>query len=476
MSGGTRTRIPGLLLLCCAVAPAWSCDGGDGGDAQGDRAEDAAEDGTEDAAEDRAVDADGDVLETGEDRADAPPPAVNGRLETVDGIDVLYLWGTRAEIGYAEGSLMCRRATRLVQDYILDYVVPASGLDYATLLALVSMAYVFPAGDEAELEGMVEGMLDNCPPADLIVESPNLEPAAGGRRQLTLEDAKTAHALADWACSSLTVWGAASRTGRTLHARNLDFYQDDRGVILESHIVKLYSSAEEGGARWLSVAFPGLIGCISCFAENGAGLTIHNSNGLAPSEPRGNVPRMLTARAALAASARAADPVRAAEDVLEAAPQQVGNNFHLSLPCPAEPCAGGAVFEYDGSVTHADGRVTVRQPGEYAGSLATDRAIVCTNHYLKRAEPVTAGSTAERYAVLAAGVNDSLASGGLDAAGALALMDRTAEIGTTPTIHTVIMDTAAMQLQLRVAPSTTVEAPAAAPVVLDFARLFAALP
>jgi hypothetical protein len=459
-------RTPDLLLgfmgPACLAALACAC-GGNGEE------EDAQTDQVSDPAEDRQD-------ETGPDAEEVTQPDVNGRIEHLDGIDVLYLWGTRHEMGYAEGSLVCGRATAMMRDYILDYVVPNSGYTYGTLLGLVALIYSFPAGDEAELEGLMQGMKDNCPPEDLIVESPNLETGSGGSREMTLDDLKTAHALADWACSSLTVWGDASATGGTLHARNLDFYEDDGGVILDSHIVKLYSSEEEGGARWMSISFPGLIGCISCFTEDGAGLTIHNSNGLDPSEAGGHVPRMLAARVALTASQLASDRIQAAEDVLEALSQQIGNNFHLSFPCSTGTCVGGAVFEYDGNETHADGQVTVRMPGEYDGGLDTDQAIVCTNHYMKRVAPPSSGGSVSRFETMVTGINDALASGGLDAAGALALMSATAAINSTPTIHTVIMDSAAMQLHLYIPPDVSMEAPAADPVVLDFDPLFSTLP
>jgi hypothetical protein len=404
-----------------------------------------------------------------------PPPDVNGRLETVDGMQVLYLWGTREEIGYADGALLCGHITRFFKDYVLDTAIPSSPYDYATITALVSLTHVFPEGDLAELEAMYQGMLDHCPPEDLIIESENLEPSAGGSREIMLSDFKVGHALPDFLCSSLTVWGEASQSGKTLHARNLDFYVDPGGTFMAEHVIKVYDSEEED-ARFLSVAIPGLIGCISCFSEDGGGITIHNADG--PSAGGSFVPRILTARAALTASQYAADRVAAAEAVVEDSPQYMGDNFHLSFPCETTECIGGAVFELDGDGLHEDGQVTVRLPGEFDGGLTTLDAIACTNHYMKRTTPEPDGSsTFVRFQTVVDAINDSLSSGGLDAAGAQAVMSATAQ--QRPgflTAHTVIMDTDTMELSVYVADAVDNPSPNATPAILDMVTLFEGLP
>jgi hypothetical protein len=304
-----------------------------------------------------------------------------------------------------------------------------------------------------------------------VVESDNLEPSAGGSRNVTYEDLVISHALADWACSSLTVWGEASATGGTIHARNLDFLQDPGGVILDAHLVKAYQSSEDGDATWASVAFPGLIGCISCFNSEGTGITMHNVSGLGTTG--GSVPRMLAARAALVDSTGAAEPITTAEAALEACPQQVGNNLHFSLHCTTTGCAGGAVFEFDGLSSHTDAFATVREPGDVSDGLTTTDAIVCTNHYMERDTPPTSGGSYDRYQALVTGVNAGVTSGGLDIAAALALMDETAELNTgVPTVHTVIMDTEAMTLRVYVPDTVTVEAPDASPHTLDLNSSF----
>ncbi|MBN1769718.1 MAG: hypothetical protein JXB32_00540, partial [Deltaproteobacteria bacterium] len=273
----TAGRKPVLLAAAALVA---GCNGvGNGADS--------ALDAVADHAADEAADADDaetavDVEDSADDAHDAPPDVppreIQGRLETDGELPVLYLWGTHEELGYAEGALLCGRITRFFVDYILDHAVLNSGYDYATVSSLVRLMHRFPEGFLAEMEAMIQGMHDHCPAADLFLESENLEPAAGGRRQITVDDLKVAHALPDFLCSSLSAWGEASATGNTIHARNLDFFFDAGGTFLAEHLIKVYDSEDEG-VRFLSVAIPGLTGCISCFGENGAGLTIHNTDG-----------------------------------------------------------------------------------------------------------------------------------------------------------------------------------------------------
>ena len=207
-------------------------------------------------------------------------PDVNGRLETVDGREVLHLWGTRYEMGYAEGSLMCGRLTEVFEDYILDYLVAHVGYDWDTITTLALGMIDIPEEFQAELEGIADGMRENCPAEDLIVTSDYLGLGEGGSREVELEDLLVANAVGDWACSSLTAWGEATATGAMIHARTFDYSVDPGGTFLDQHIIKVYDSTEEGGARFVSVSTPGLVGCISCFTEEGTAFTMHNIVGL----------------------------------------------------------------------------------------------------------------------------------------------------------------------------------------------------
>ncbi len=397
---------------------------------------------------------------------------LHGRIQTVDGIEVLELWGTRYEMGYAEGALYCDKMPTLFKEYVLDYLVADYDIPYEVIQLLVENSIELEPGDRDELEGLWDGALDHCEGEDLWVESDYLEDSAGGARDIVFEDLIAANILGDYACSSFTAWGEASASGDSIHARNFDWAIDPGGTFLDQHIVKAYSSEEEGGARYASVTTPGLIGCVSCVTEEAVALTMHNVGGLDATQNTGWKPRMLAAREALAATWQSDDPVGTAEAILEARPQRRGNNLHLSFPVALGGGHGGVVYEYDGASDHSDGQATVRSFGESA-NLDTSEGVACTNHYIKRTEPPTSGNSYDRIQTLQNGMDQAIPEGGLDANAA---HDLIAEVANQYTAHTVIVDTAAREFWVYVAPEPGLPATDADPHVLDLDELFADLP
>ena len=395
-------------------------------------------------------------------------PQVNGRLETVDGRDVLHLWGTRYEMGYAEGALMCGRLTEVFEDYILNYLVAQVGYDWDTISALALGFIELPEGDRAELEGIAAGMRENCPEEDLIVTSDHLGLGEGGSRPVELDDLLVANAVGDWACSSFTAWGEATATGDMIHARNFDYSIDPEGTFLDQHIIKVYDSADEG-ARFLSVSTPGLVGCISCFTAEATAFTMHNIVGLETSSGYSFTPRMLAMRQAIVATWGADDPAGTVEEVLEASPQYRGNGLHLGWGESELHSAGGAVFEYDGNEEHSDAQATVRVPGAHQGELQTTEATVCTNHYMQRTTPPAGGDSMTRYRSLAASIDDAVGRGGLTAEDAYGMLG---DVSRSWTAHSTILDTSDRSLKVWIAEREGQAALDADPVTLSLDELW----
>lgn len=412
-----------------------------------------------------------------DDAAPAAPEedGLHGRVEQVGGRDVLYLWGTREEMGYAEGALYCDKVAPLFKDYLLEHLVG----EYTDFTYEIARTYVlavtkFEDDDYRELEAMVRGMEDHCTDEQLTVES-ELFVESGGTLRLTLDDLLFANAVADFGCSSFTAWGEASATGDTIHGRNFDWAVDPQGSFLAAHMLKVYESSEEGGARWASLFVPGMAGCISCVSEEGVALTMHNVGGLSPTYDVDYSPRMMAARAALVATWEADNVVDAAEAALEARRQKVGNNLHMSFPTALGGGIGGVVFEYDGASDAPDGQVTVRRPGEDPAFDRTD-AIVATNHYIKRSAPDTSGDSYDRSASLRTDVDAAVPGGGVTRADAPAMLGAIARSSYGLTAHSVVVDTANRRLDVYVAPAPDVPATDAAPVEVDLDELFSGLP
>lgn len=409
---------------------------------------------------------------------DSPAPAaeaedLHGRIDEVQGREVMYLWGTREEMGYAEGALTCDRIAGLFTDYLLEYLV-AEQSDYTYQIA---RAYVlgtteFDERDLAEMTAYYQGAVDHCTEEQLTVTSDFLEPDADGRRMLELDDLLFANAVADFGCSSFSVWGDASATGDTIHGRNFDWAVDPKGTFVQEHMLKVYDSTEEG-ARWMSLMVPAMAGCVTCVTDEGVGLTMHNVGGLDPVYQSNIAPRMFAARAALTATEGAEDVVGAAEEVLESRRQLVGNNLHLSFPIARTGGQYGAVvFEYDGASDQPDGEATVRYAGDDP-DLTQTNAIVATNHYIKREAPPTEGDSYDRAMKLRGGI----AASAVDRTAGHDMLQSVQRDHDGLTAHSILIDSANQTIEVLIAPDATDAAPEfAEPVVITFDELFGGLP
>lgn len=395
---------------------------------------------------------------------EASEPGVNGRLESKDGRDVLYLWGSRYEMGYAEGALTCDRIAELFRYYLLDELIGQyTDYTYPEARLLVLGASTFDAGDLDELQGYFDGATATCTAEQLTVDDPAffVEPY-----HLQLDDLKFANAVADFGCSSFTVWGEASTTGDTLHGRNFDWAIDPEGTFLRDHMLKVYDSTDEG-ARFASVMVPAMAGCVSCVTEEAVSLTMHNVSGLPADQLVGISPRMLSARAALVATVGAADPVAAAEDVLETHPELVGNNLHLAMPMARGGGQGGVVLEVDGHASNPDGQVTVRRGGEDTQEPRTD-VTLAANHYAKRRVDLGDDDSNGRVATLASIVD----AGPVDPADAIGMLDAVKNGYSGITAHSIVVDSAARELRMYVAPAPDRSATEAPPTTFDLDEVF----
>lgn len=167
-------------------------------------------------------------------------------LKHVNGVPVLVVSGTPAEVGTGVGALALKPARR-----VLGY--PRDLLDHhgigklwpAMLLAGKGMLRRFPEDYAAELDAVRRA--SGADADDLV---------AGN----TLFDVKRS-----LACSALMVTPQASATGGPLLARNLDY--PSLGYVHEYTLVTVYRP--KGKLAFVSVGFPGLVGVLSGMNEAG---------------------------------------------------------------------------------------------------------------------------------------------------------------------------------------------------------------
>jgi isopenicillin-N N-acyltransferase-like protein len=171
-----------------------------------------------------------------------------GELRYVNGLPVLRLEGTPAEIAEQEAALAIKPSERLLS-YPKDILAGFGATSMWPWFIKIGTALLeqFPADHRAELESMNKAGVDR----ELLI--------AGN----TMFDIKKFYA-----CSALIVESGRSASGGPLFGRNLDF--PTAGYLHEYSLVKIYRPT--GKHAFVSVGFPGLIGCLS--GMNDAGLTV----------------------------------------------------------------------------------------------------------------------------------------------------------------------------------------------------------
>jgi hypothetical protein len=198
-------------------------------------------------------------------------------------------------------------------------------------------------------------------------------------REITYDDLLAMNCVADAlasACSSFVAWGPLTADGNTLAGRNLDW--NLISTLFGQELIMVQAPDPAGPALgWVSITWPGLIGCYTGMNSEGVTVSVHDAPAGRALEGKGFIPRTFALRDAIEA-AKAASAIDDIKRVLRARAVTVGNNVPVAMPF-AGKAPPAVVFEYDGNVAQSDG-VTVRLPD---GSGYQ----VCTNHYRSRAQP-----------------------------------------------------------------------------------------
>ncbi len=349
------------------------------------------------------------------------PKQVTGELSVVDGVRVLRLWGTLSKQGFAQGYLIGQDVVDLWDGFLSSGAVGGSpqGYEEAVLPKLGIM--VIAPRYEAELRGILAGL-------EARAGGPVQLPSVG--RAFRYEDLVAANCVPDLSrlgCSSFAAWGSMTKGGKTLAGRNMDWYPIP-ALAGTQIIVARAAPPDSDRLGWVSVTWPGVIGCLTGMNSEGVSIATHDARGFKPTTATGYTPYILTFRDAIE-SAKAATAFADVAQVLRKRACTVGNNMMVTRPYTgAGPAA--AVFEFDGDHTHTNG-VTERLPDANVPYLA------CTNHYRKRTPPVTCGRFAKIDSVLASTLQD--AQQYLDRETAWTLLDSVA-IAEIATHHSVVFE------------------------------------
>ncbi len=317
-------------------------------------------------------------------RADPPKiPIVNGRLTAVDGVSVLTLWGTPQQRGFAHGHFLAEGLVAMLDAYLADTELSGGPPQYEAMTQLVPLMMRIPPAYQEELRGLLAGIEAKL---DGKTTVPRLN------RKLAIRDLVTVNCIPDSAgfgCSSFVAWGPLTPDGNTISGRNLDW--NVSAALLDGQVVVVHvPEADSGTLAWVSVGWPGLIGCLTGMNAEGVTVSMHDSWGGRPTGKMGFTPRAFALREAL----ETAKPATAQADILEVFRRRtvaVGNNVGVALPHRGGGPAPSLVFEYDG-VTTRTGGVTVRLPQPADKARPGGNAYqITTNHYRSRAKPRRCG-------------------------------------------------------------------------------------
>ncbi len=303
----------------------------------------------------------------------SPPPKVNGTLSEIDGVRVLRIWGSPQERGFAHGYLAGKDFAQLINGFVESgKFMDVDGYENELLPALTLMK-VSPKY-EAELRGLLSGL-------EARAGGPITVPVLG--RSVQYKDLVAANCMGDllrMGCSSFAAWGSMTADGNTLAGRNMDW--PSCSALKGNQIVIVHVPDANGKAvGWVSVCWPGLIGCTTGMNSEGVTVAMHDSN-------RPNVPA-IQARDCTPSALLYRDAIESAHS--RTAVEDVSRIFHRYRTCSAYNMmvtwpyhrSGGAavVFEHDADL-NKDGGVTIREPEN------PDAFLVCTNHFRERYEPM----------------------------------------------------------------------------------------
>lgn len=302
---------------------------------------------------------------------------VSGELVVLHDVPVLRVWGDDYDRGYAHGYLLADDAIAFLSTTLLSpKMLPDIEVYEQKILPMVQQRFDIQEPRLAELKGMLRGITDARGEKGIRLERLN--------RDLTLADLIAGNSLADWVrlgCSSFSAWGSATPDGKTITARNLDYF--DLTGLRTQHVLIVHINPGPGVRSWVSIGWPGFTGACTAINEDGVTLSMHDSNGRKPTHRGQFVPRTYALRDAIE-QAHAASAIEDVERVLQREASLTGNNFHVSGPYRGK-IDPATVFEYDGDVMQGKGVTRRVAADEKSEPLA--EVLLCTNHYCRRAAP-----------------------------------------------------------------------------------------
>lgn len=395
-------------------------------------------------------------------------PALSGELTTVGGLRVLRVWGTSQQRGYAHGYLLAGDILRLIDAYIAQTAISGGPEKYAQVsLPMARTMTVLRPIYRRELEGMLAGIRDRLGPEGSMLRTLG--------RPIEYADLLAANCSPDNVrpfCSSFMVWGTLTADSGTLTGRNLDWHRID-GLLGTGILIAHLPTKKPARHGWVSVSWPGFVGCLSGMNDAGVTVAIHDVPRGLPDRMLGLTPRGYALREAIE-SAGGSDALTDVAAVFRKRHAPVGSNVPVSMPFESlskRPPA--AVLEYDGR-TEETGGLTIREAGTEESASGGASWLACTNHYRQRG----AANPCDRYATIASELRKRATEHrAMDVATAWELLDRVAQPRpATPSLLTyqmIVFEPNRLRMHVSLADRAMPDWKSARRVTLDLRELLA---
>ena len=348
----------------------------------------------------------------------------NGVIRQVGSQQVLNLWGSNYDMGYAHGYLLADKIRDLVDHYMIS-TVTRGVIAYNALLASDASEYQWQTQYLDEIKGMAAGMVASG--KSLYVQSLGRNIDSRDIRALNLQEQFY------FGCSSFGAWGNATASGETLVARNLDFYYDSQGNNANYQLIIAYEPT--GKTNFISFAWPGAVGVYSGMNANGITVMANTGNLTNPySGPFHPVTEVYrTILEATTTSNFLYQPLSIIKYFHENPPEiiQIGTRYQGS---------GDPVYYIEQS--HDLDLIRYPADGSYDH-------IIATNHFLNVIPPPTSGESLSRYNTIRNGLISLYGSGDrkVDSTEAWNLLSKVANV-VAPTLTSGVIRPNRMEFDL----------------------------
>ncbi|MCD4828652.1 MAG: T9SS type A sorting domain-containing protein [Candidatus Cloacimonetes bacterium] len=248
----------------------------------------------------------------------------NGEIRWFDDKQVVRVWGTHQERGYALGYLLGEETLELFNDYFLNYLMSGNPIYYAQVRGLFEQLFEVDADyvveGQALLDGAVAGgqsLYNSALSRDLDVTDVLIVNAIVDLSAITLRFDPTY-----FGCATLSSWGEATQNAPTLGGelvmtRFMDWSSNQ--TLRDNPLIIVQQPSEDDEIGWASFTYPGLIGALSTVDETGRAcmLNMGSSHALGTGSDAFH-PQLLTLRAGVERFDSDGDGEHTLDDVVSA--------------------------------------------------------------------------------------------------------------------------------------------------------------